>query len=190
MKGAEENNLKKVNVKFPLGTFTCVTGVSGSGKSTLVNEIIKKSIYKQLNIGRYKPGKCRDVKGVENIDKMIVIDQSQLEELQDPNPATYTDAFTLIPDLFSKVPEARMQLTNQDDSASMLKGRRCETCKGDGSRKIEMNFLPDVYVECEVCHGRRYNKRDLTIKYKGKNIADVLEMTVDEAVEFLRIIKS
>ena len=186
VKGAEENNLKKVNVKFPLGTLTCVTGVSGSGKSTLVNEIIKKSIYKQLNIGRHKPGKCKSVKGVEHIDKMIVIDQSPIGRTPRSNPATYTDAFTLIRDLFSKVPEARMRAYKYGRFSFNVKGGRCESCKGDGYRKIEMNFLPDVYVECEDCHGRRYNKETLTVKYKGKNIADVLEMTVDEAVEFFK----
>ncbi|MCH2205871.1 MAG: excinuclease ABC subunit UvrA [Lentisphaerales bacterium] len=186
VRGAEENNLKKVNVKFPLGTFTCVTGVSGSGKSTLVNEIIKKSIYKQLNIGRHKPGKCKAVKGAEHIDKMIVIDQSPIGRTPRSNPATYTDAFTLIRDLFSKVPEARMRAYKPGRFSFNVKGGRCESCKGDGYRRIEMNFLPDVYVECEDCHGRRYNKETLTIKYKGKNIADVLEMTVDEAVEFFK----
>ncbi|MCM8534989.1 MAG: excinuclease ABC subunit UvrA [Lentisphaeraceae bacterium] len=186
VKGAEANNLKKVNAKFPLGTFTCVTGVSGSGKSTLVNEIIKKSIYQQLGIGRDKPGKCKEVKGVDKIDKMIVIDQSPIGRTPRSNPATYTDAFTIIRDLFSKVPESRMRAYKPGRFSFNVKGGRCETCKGDGYRKIEMNFLPDVYVECEVCHGRRYNKETLTIRYKGRNIADVLEMTVDDAVEFFK----
>ena len=184
--GASENNLKKVNVKFPLGTFTCVTGVSGSGKSTLVNEIIKKSINKELGIGREKPGKCKAVKGVDKIDKMIVIDQSPIGRTPRSNPATYTDAFTLIRDLYSKVPESRMRAYKAGRFSFNVKGGRCETCKGDGYRKIEMNFLPDVYVECEVCLGRRYNRETLSVLYKGRSIADVLEMTVDDAVDFFK----
>ena len=184
--GAEANNLKKVNVDFPLGKFICVTGVSGSGKSTLVNEVLKKSIFKHLKIGRHKPGKCKEVKGVDQIDKMIVIDQSPIGRTPRSNPATYTDAFSLIRDLYSKVPEARMRGYKPGRFSFNVKGGRCEHCKGDGYRKIEMNFLPDVYVECEVCHGKRYNTETLTIKYKGKSISDVLEMTVNEAAEFFK----
>ena len=184
--GAEENNLKKVSVEFPLGKFICVTGVSGSGKSTLVNEVLKKSIFKHLKIGRAKPGQCKAVKGVEHIDKMIVIDQSAIGRTPRSNPATYTDAFNLIRDLYSKVPEAKMRGYKPGRFSFNVKGGRCEHCKGDGYRKIEMNFLPDVYVECEICHGRRYNTETLTIKYKGKNISDVLEMTVNEAVSFFK----
>ena len=184
--GAEANNLKKVNADFPLGKFICVTGVSGSGKSTLVNEVLKKNIYKHLKIGREKPGKCKEIKGLEFIDKMIVIDQSPIGRTPRSNPATYTDAFNLIRTLYSKVPEAKVRGYQPGRFSFNVKGGRCEHCKGDGYRKIEMNFLPDVYVECEVCHGKRYNTETLSIKYKGKNIADVLEMTVDEAVDFFK----
>ena len=184
--GAQANNLKKVNADIPLGTFTCVTGVSGSGKSTLINEVFKKNVFKHLNIGREKPGKCKEIKGLENIDKMIVIDQSPIGRTPRSNPATYTDAFNSIRDLFSKVPEARVRAYKPGRFSFNVKGGRCEHCKGDGSRKIEMNFLPDVYVECEVCKGRRYNSETLTIRYKGRSIADVLEMTVDEGVEFFQ----
>ena len=184
--GAEANNLKKVTVEFPLGKFICVTGVSGSGKSTLVNEVLKKSINKHLKIGRDKPGKCRKIEGLENIDKMIVIDQSPIGRTPRSNPATYTDAFSLIRDLYTKVPESRIRGYKPGRFSFNVKGGRCEHCKGDGYRKIEMNFLPDVYVECEVCHGKRYNTETLSIKYKGKSIADVLEMTVSEAVDFFK----
>ena len=184
--GAEANNLKKVTVEFPLGKFICVTGVSGSGKSTLVNEVLKKSINRHLKIGREKPGKHRKIDGLENIDKMIVIDQSPIGRTPRSNPATYTDAFSLIRDLYTKVPESRMRGYKPGRFSFNVKGGRCEHCKGDGYRKIEMNFLPDVYVECEVCHGKRYNTETLSIKYKGKSIADVLEMTVNEAVDFFK----
>ena len=155
--GAQENNLKNVTAEFPLGTFTCVTGVSGSGKSTLVNEVFKKNVWKHLKIGRAKPGKCKEIKGLENIDKMIVIDQSPIGRTPRSNAATYTDAFNSIRDLFSKVPEAKVRAYKPGRFSFNVKGGRCEHCKGDGYRKIEMNFLPDVYVECEVCKGKRYN---------------------------------
>ena len=182
--GATENNLKNVRVKFPLGNFTCVTGVSGSGKSTLVNGILKKALNQHFNIGREKPGQFKEIKGLENVDKMIVIDQSAIGRTPRSNAATYTDAFTTIRDLYSKVPESRARAYKAGRFSFNVKGGRCEECKGDGIRKIEMNFLPDVYVECEVCAGKRYNAETLTVKYKGRSIAEVLDMTVEEAVGF------
>ena len=182
--GATENNLKNVRVKFPLGNFTCVTGVSGSGKSTLVNGILKKALNQHFKIGRDKPGQFKEIKGLENVDKMIVIDQSPIGRTPRSNAATYTDAFTTIRDLFARVPESRARGYKPGRFSFNVKGGRCEECKGDGIRKIEMNFLPDVYVECEACSGKRYNSETLIIKYKGRSIAEVLDMTVDEAVEF------
>ena len=182
--GATENNLKNISVKFPLGVFTCVTGVSGSGKSTLVNEVLYKNIAQQLNVASEKPGKCKQIKGLDNIDKIINIDQSPIGRTPRSNPATYTGAFDLIRDIFAGTNEAKMRGYEKGRFSFNVSGGRCESCNGDGVHKIEMHFLPDVYVPCEVCKGKRYNRETLEVKYKGKNIADVLDMTVEEALEF------
>ena len=182
--GAEENNLKKVNVKFPLGVFTVVTGVSGSGKSTLVNEILFKGVASRLYRTKGKPGKHDGIMGLEYIDKIIDVDQSPIGRTPRSNPATYTGLFDAIRDLFSKTPEAKMRGYKPGRFSFNVKGGRCEACRGDGIIKIEMHFLPDVYVPCEVCHGARYNHETLEAKYKGKSISDVLNMTIDEALEF------
>ena len=186
VKGAVQNNLKNFNVKFPLGQFVCVTGVSGSGKSTLVNEILYKTIARDLNGSNEKPGKCKEVKGIENIDKIINIDQSPIGRTPRSNPATYTGVFDHIRDLFAGTNEAKMRGYDKGRFSFNVAGGRCEACNGDGILKIEMHFLPDVYVPCEVCHGKRYNKETLEVKYKGKTIADVLDMTVEEALEFFK----
>ena len=182
--GATENNLKNISVKFPLGVFTCVTGVSGSGKSTLVNEVLYKNIAQQLNGASEKPGKCKQIKGLNNIDKIINIDQSPIGRTPRSNPATYTGAFDLIRDIFAGTNEAKMRGYAKGRFSFNVAGGRCESCNGDGVHKIEMHFLPDVYVPCEVCKGKRYNRETLEVKYKGKNIADVLDMTVEEALGF------
>ena len=182
--GATENNLKNISVKFPLGVFTCVTGVSGSGKSTLVNEVLYKNIAQQLNGASEKPGKCKQIKGLSNIDKIINIDQSPIGRTPRSNPATYTGAFDLIRDIFAGTNEAKMRGYAKGRFSFNVAGGRCESCNGDGVHKIEMHFLPDVYVPCEVCKGKRYNRETLEVKYKGKNIADVLDMTVEEALGF------
>ena len=182
--GASEHNLKNVNVKFPLGVFTCVTGVSGSGKSTLVNEVLYKTIAKELNGSNEKPGKCKQIKGLENIDKIINIDQSPIGRTPRSNPATYTGVFDIIRDIFAGTNEAKMRGYQKGRFSFNVKGGRCEACQGDGILKIEMHFLPDVYVPCEVCKGKRYNRETLEVKYRGKSIYDVLEMTVDEGVVF------
>lgn len=182
--GATENNLKNISVKFPLGVFTCVTGVSGSGKSTLVNEVLYKNIAQQLNGASEKPGKCKQIKGLDNIDKIINIDQSPIGRTPRSNPATYTGAFDLIRDIFAGTNEAKMRGYEKGRFSFNVSGGRCESCNGDGVHKIEMHFLPDVYVPCEVCKGKRYNRETLEVKYKGKNIADVLDMTVEEALDF------
>lgn len=182
--GAVENNLKDVSVKFPLGRFTCITGVSGSGKSTLVNEVLYKNIAQQLNGASEKPGKCKQIKGLDNIDKIINIDQSPIGRTPRSNPATYTGAFDLIRDIFAGTNEAKIRGYEKGRFSFNVSGGRCESCGGDGVHKIEMHFLPDVYVPCEVCKGKRYNRETLEVKYKGKNIADVLDMTVEEALEF------
>ena len=182
--GATENNLKNISVKFPLGVFTCVTGVSGSGKSTLVNEVLYKNIAQQLNGASEKPGKCKQIKGLDNIDKIINIDQSPIGRTPRSNPATYTGAFDLIRDIFAGTNEAKMRGYEKGRFSFNVSGGRCESCNGDGVHKIEMHFLPYVYVPCEVCKGKRYNRETLEVKYKGKNIADVLDMTVEEALEF------
>ena len=182
--GATENNLKNVSVKFPLGVFTCVTGVSGSGKSTLINEVLYKNIAQQLNGASEKPGKCKQVKGLDNIDKIINIDQSPIGRTPRSNPATYTGAFDLIRDIFAGTNEAKMRGYEKGRFSFNVSGGRCESCNGDGVHRIEMHFLPDVYVPCEVCKGKRYNRETLEVKYKGKNIADVLDMTVEEALKF------
>ena len=182
--GATEHNLKNIDVKFPLGVFTCVTGVSGSGKSTLVNEILYKYIAKELNGANEKHGKCKQVKGIQNIDKVINIDQSPIGRTPRSNPATYTGMFDLIRDIFAGTNEAKMRGYTKGRFSFNVSGGRCEACDGDGILKIEMHFLPDVYVPCEVCKGKRYNKETLEVKYKGTSISDVLNMTVEEALEF------
>ena len=181
---AVENNLKNVSVKFPLGEFVCVTGVSGSGKSTLVNEVLYKNIAQQLNGASEKPGKCKQIKGLDNIDKIINIDQSPIGRTPRSNPATYTGAFDLIRDIFAGTNESKIRGYEKGRFSFNVSGGRCESCSGDGVHRIEMHFLPDVYVPCEVCKGKRYNRETLEVKYKGKNIADVLDMTVEEALEF------
>ena len=182
--GAEENNLKNINVKFPLGVFTCITGVSGSGKSTLINEVLYKTIAKELNGSNEKPGKCKEIKGLQNIDKVINIDQSPIGRTPRSNPATYTGVFDHIRDIFATTNEAKLRGYQKGRFSFNVPGGRCEACSGDGILKIEMHFLPDIYVPCEVCKGKRYNRETLEVKYKGKTIADVLDMTVEEALTF------
>lgn len=183
---ASENNLKDINVDFPLGKFIAVTGVSGSGKSTLVNEILKKALAQKINRNTHKPGKFKKITGYENIEKIIDIDQSPIGRTPRSNPATYTSVFDDIRDLFTKTNEAKIRGYKKGRFSFNVKGGRCEACKGDGIIKIEMHFLPDVYVPCEVCHGKRYNSETLEVHYKGKNIAEILEMTVEDAVEFFK----
>ncbi|WP_334352232.1 excinuclease ABC subunit UvrA [Companilactobacillus sp. HBUAS56257] len=182
--GAQENNLKKLNVKFPLGKFIVVTGVSGSGKSTLVNMILKRALAQKMNHNSQKPGKYRKITGYENLDKMIAIDQSPIGRTPRSNPATYTGVFDDIRDLFAQTNESKLRGYKKGRFSFNIKGGRCENCRGDGIIKIEMNFLPDVYVPCEVCHGTRYNSETLEVTYKGKNIAQVLDMKVSEALDF------
>ena len=184
IKGAKENNLKNINVKIPLNTFTCVTGVSGSGKSTLINEILYKAVASNLYKFKEKPGQYKEIKGLENIDKVIDISQAPIGRTPRSNPATYTGVFDDIRDVFTQTKEAKIRGYDKGRFSFNVKGGRCEACFGDGVKKIEMHFLPDVYVPCEVCHGTRYNKETLDIKYKGKSIYDVLEMRVEEAYEF------
>ena len=184
VKGAQENNLKNIDVKFPLGVLTCVTGVSGSGKSSLVNEILYKSLAKQLNRARTIPGKHKCIEGMEQLDKVICIDQSPIGRTPRSNPATYTGVFDMIRDLFAATSDAKAKGYKKGRFSFNVKGGRCEACSGDGILKIEMHFLPDVYVPCEVCQGKRYNRETLEVKYKGKSIYDVLEMTVEEALTF------
>ena len=188
--GARENNLKNIDVKFPLGIMTCVTGVSGSGKSSLVNEILYKTLAKELNHARTIPGKHRRVEGLEQVDKVIDIDQSPIGRTPRSNPATYTGVFDLIRDLFAATPDAKARGYKKGRFSFNVKGGRCEACSGDGILKIEMHFLPDVYVPCEVCGGKRYNRETLEVKYKGKTIYDVLNMTVEEALEFFAHVPS
>ncbi|HEU5248321.1 MAG TPA: excinuclease ABC subunit UvrA [Candidatus Udaeobacter sp.] len=188
--GARENNLKDITVSFPLGCFTCVTGVSGSGKSTLVDDILRRVLFRRFYNAKGKPGAHRAIRGVEQIDKAIVIDQSPIGRTPRSNAVTYTGAFTPIRELFSQLPAARVRGYDAGRFSFNVKGGRCENCEGDGLIKIEMHFLPDVYVECEVCHGKRYNRETLEITYKGKNIADVLDLTVDEAARFFRNVPS
>ena len=182
--GARENNLKNIDVKIPLGIMTCVTGVSGSGKSSLINEIVYKRLARELNRARTIPGKHKDIKGMEQLDKVIAIDQSPIGRTPRSNPATYTGVFDLIRDLFAATPDAKARGYKKGRFSFNVKGGRCEACSGDGILKIEMHFLPDVYVPCEVCHGKRYNRETLEVKYKGKSIYDVLNMTVEEALHF------
>lgn len=184
IKGASENNLKNVNVKFPLGVFLAVTGVSGSGKSTLVNEILQKGLAQKLNNSKTKPGAYKEMKGIEHLDKVISIDQSPIGRTPRSNPATYTGVFDDIRDVFAATNEAKVRGYKKGRFSFNVKGGRCEACRGDGIIKIEMHFLPDVYVPCEVCHGKRYNRETLEVTYKGKNIADILEMTVEDALQF------
>jgi len=188
--GAAENNLKKIDVSFPLGCLTCVTGVSGSGKSTLVDDILRRALFRHFYNSREKPGAYQAIRGVEQIDKAIVIDQSAIGRTPRSNPVTYTGAFAPIRELFSQLPSARVRGYDPGRFSFNVKGGRCENCEGAGLIKIEMHFLPDVYVECEVCHGKRYNRETLEITYKGKNIADVLDLTVDEAARFFRNVPS
>lgn len=190
VKGAAQNNLKNIDVKFPLGVMTCVTGVSGSGKSSLVNEILYKALAKQLNRARTIPGKYKKIEGIEQLDKVINIDQSPIGRTPRSNPATYTGVFDMIRDLFASTPDARMRNYKKGRFSFNVKGGRCEACSGDGIIKIEMNFLPDVYVPCEVCNGMRYNRETLDVRYKGKNIYEVLDMTVEEALHFFENIPS
>ena len=184
IRGARQNNLKNIDVSIPLGIMTCVTGVSGSGKSSLINEILYKSLAKKLNRARCIPGEHDGIEGLEALDKVIAIDQSPIGRTPRSNPATYTGVFDLIRDLFANTADAKAKGYNKGRFSFNVKGGRCEACGGDGINKIEMNFLPDVYVTCEVCHGKRYNRETLEVKYKGKSIYDVLDMTVEEAVTF------
>src|SRR5881275_3166224 len=188
--GASENNLKNVNASFPLGCFICVTGVSGSGKSTLVDDILRRALFRHFYNAKEKPGAFRALSGLDQIDKAIVIDQSAIGRTPRSNPITYSGAFTPIRELFAQLPAARVRGYDAGRFSFNVKGGRCENCEGGGLIKIEMHFLPDVYVECEVCHGRRYNRETLEITYKGKNIADVLDLTVDEAARFFRNVPS
>ncbi len=190
VRDASENNLKHIDVRFPLGKFICVTGVSGSGKSSLVNEVLYKALNQHMYRAKDRPGKHGGIEGIEHLDKVVNIDQSPIGRTPRSNPATYTNLFTEIRDLFAELPEAKMRGYKAGRFSFNVKGGRCEACQGDGIIRIEMQFLPDVYVPCEVCHGRRYNREALEIKYKGKSIADVLDMTVDEALEFFQHIPS
>ncbi|GMA54369.1 hypothetical protein GCM10025857_57260 [Alicyclobacillus contaminans] len=184
--GAQANNLKNINVKFPLGKFITVTGVSGSGKSTLINDILKKALAQRINRNSNKPGKFRKISGYENIEKIIDIDQSPIGRTPRSNPATYTSVFDDIRELFAQTNEAKIRGYKKGRFSFNIKGGRCEACKGDGIIKIEMHFLPDIYVPCEVCHGKRYNSETLEVHYKGKNISEVLDMTVDDAFDFFQ----
>jgi excinuclease ABC subunit A len=184
IKGAAEHNLKSIDVHIPLGKFVCITGVSGSGKSTLLVEILYRRLAQVLQHGRDKPGRHDAVLGVENIDKAINIDQSPIGRTPRSNPATYTNVFTYIRELFAELPESKVRGYAPGRFSFNVKGGRCEACQGQGTIKIEMQFLPDIYITCDVCKGRRYNRETLQVRYKGKNIADVLDMTVEEAMEF------
>ena len=184
IKGAAQNNLKNVDVEFPLHQFICVTGVSGSGKSSLVNEILKKAVEQKVNRNKVRPGKYKSIEGLEYVDKIVSIDQSPIGRTPRSNPATYTGTFDLIRDVFAQTNEAKIRGYEKGRFSFNVKGGRCEACKGDGILKVEMHFLPDVYVPCEVCDGKRYNRETLQVKFKGKNISDVLDMTVDQAAEF------
>jgi excinuclease ABC subunit A len=190
VRGARENNLKNIDVSFPLGVMTVVSGVSGSGKSTLVNSIIANELLARLHHAQTVAGAHDNIEGIEYLDKCIVIDQSPIGRTPRSNPATYTGVFNQIRELFAKQPEAEVRGYKAGRFSFNIKGGRCETCQGDGVNKIEMHFLPDVYVTCPACHGKRYNREALEIKYKGKSISDVLEMTIDEAVEFFANIPS
>ena len=184
IRGAEENNLKSIDVEIPLGVFTCVTGVSGSGKSSLINEILYKRLAKELNRAKTRAGRHEEMLGLEKLDKVINIDQSPIGRTPRSNPATYTGLFDMIRDVFAQTTEAKVRGYQKGRFSFNVKGGRCEACSGDGIVKIEMHFLPDIYVPCEVCHGKRYNRETLEVKYKGKTISDVLDMTVEEALQF------
>jgi excinuclease ABC subunit A len=186
IKGAAENNLKNITVNIPLGVFTCVTGVSGSGKSTLVDTILKRVLFRKFHDSKDLPGKHKSVTGLQHVDKVIVIDQSPIGRTPRSNPATYTGAFGLIRDLYAKLPASQVRGYGPGRFSFNVKGGRCETCQGDGLRRIEMHFLPDVYVTCEVCNGKRYNRETLEVRYRGRNISDVLDMTVEEALDFFQ----
>jgi excinuclease ABC subunit A len=188
VKGAAAHNLKNVDVAFPLGVFTAVTGVSGSGKSTLVNDILYNSLAKQLNGARVVPGKHRRVTGVDQLDKVVHVDQSPIGRTPRSNPATYTGVFDHVRKLFAQTTEAKVRGYQPGRFSFNVKGGRCENCAGDGTIKIEMNFLPDVYVPCEVCHGARYNRETLEVHYKGKTISEVLDMPIEEATHFFESI--
>ena len=190
IKGARQNNLKNIDVKVPLGIMTCITGVSGSGKSSLINEILYKRLAKDLNRARCIPGEHDDILGISQLDKVIAIDQSPIGRTPRSNPATYTGVFDLIRDLFTATPDAKARGYKKGRFSFNVKGGRCEACSGDGILKIAMHFLPDVYVPCEVCGGKRYNRETLEVKYKGKNIFDVLDMTVEEALKFFEHVPS
>ena len=190
IQGAAENNLRNIDVKIPLGIMTIVTGVSGSGKSSLINEILYKRLARDLNRAQCVPGKHRGIKGTEALDKVIAIDQSPIGRTPRSNPATYTGVFDLIRDLFATTPDAKARGYGKGRFSFNVKGGRCEACGGDGIIKIEMHFLPDVYVPCEVCGGKRYNRETLEVCYKGRNIYDVLDMTVEEALDFFQNIKT
>ena len=185
IRGARANNLKNIDVHIPLGLFTCITGVSGSGKSTLMVDVLHKALSQRLYRSRLKAGEVDAIEGISYIDKVIDIDQSPIGRTPRSNPATYTGVFTFIRQLFANLPESRMRGYKPGRYSFNVKGGRCEACRGDGILKIEMQFLPDVYVKCDVCHGKRYNRETLDIKFKGKNIADVLDMTVSQAAEFM-----
>src|SRR5699024_6658029 len=184
--GASENNLKNLSAEFPIGLLTVVTGVSGSGKSTLVNEILYKSLAKHLYSGKHRPGKHEKITGIEHVEKVIAIDQSPIGRTPRSNPATYTSVFDDVRDVFSQTNEAKVRGYKKGRFSFNVKGGRCEACRGDGILKIEMHFLPDVYVPCEVCKGTRYNRETLEVQYKGKNIADILDMRIEEALEFFK----
>ncbi len=184
--GAKQNNLKNINVDIPLGEFVCVTGVSGSGKSSLINEILYKKLSVELNRAKHVAGAHREIRGMENLDKVIKIDQSPIGRTPRSNPATYTGVFNDIRELFASTTDAKVRGFTSSRFSFNVKGGRCESCQGDGIIKIEMHFLPDVYVSCDVCKGKRYNHETLEVKYKGKSIYDVLEMTVEEALDFFR----
>ena len=184
VRGARANNLKNIDVTIPLGMFVCVTGVSGSGKSSLVNELVKKTLLRDLNRARTRPGECDGIEGAAALDKIIDIDQSPIGRTPRSNPATYTGLFDLIREVFAATPDAKMRGYTNGRFSFNVKGGRCEACRGDGILKIEMHFLPDIYVPCEVCGGKRYNRETLEVRYKGKTIHDVLEMTVEEALAF------
>ncbi|MEG2327746.1 MAG: ATP-binding cassette domain-containing protein, partial [Akkermansia sp.] len=190
IRGAAENNLKNIDVKIPLGIITCVTGVSGSGKSSLINEILYKHLARDLNRARLIPGKHAGIDGIEQLDKVINIDQSPIGRTPRSNPATYTGVFDQIRDLFAGTMDAKAKGYKKGRFSFNVKGGRCEACSGDGILKIEMHFLPDVYVPCEVCGGKRYNRETLDVRYKGKNIYDVLDMTVEEAMHFFENVPS